>query len=178
MGTIREGREIDQILNFFFSILSRQTRSDTIVEIPRSNYEIIEQRGTHFAVVSGLFRFIGVCSFHREHRYYALEITWWCTHHGCASCWRVRFAKPSRLNRNWVRSIRTAFPWNYEHWPPGFYLFSRFISKIPFRIVRYMYIHVHSVGALRCINRWIFRSDSRWNSWLSKVSTPRAFNEI
>lgn len=42
----------------------------------------------------------------------------------------------------------------------------------------YMYIHVYSIGALRCINRWIFRSDSRWNSWLSKVSTPRAFNEI
>lgn len=80
------GGGIDQILNFFFFpppflLLLHDKRSDTISPAAANPVKLRNYRpaGTLWPVVSGLFRFIGVCSFHREHRYYALEITRWCT---------------------------------------------------------------------------------------------------
>lgn len=126
-------------------------------------------------VVSGLFRFIGVCSFHREHRYYALEITRWCT-------MAVRIAGLLTLSfrkTNHRGSIETGLDRyrcvSMELWalrpPLGFYLFSRFISKIPSRRVYYTYNA--GITFTRQPLHLLFGVDSRSNSRLSKVCAVR-----
>lgn len=122
-----------------FLLLLHDKRSDTISPAAANPVKLRNYRpaGTLWPVVSGLFRFIGVCSFHREHRYYALEITRWCT-------MAVRTAGLLTLSfrkTNHRGSIETGLDRyrcvSMELWalrPPlgsGFYLFSRFISKIP-----------------------------------------------
>lgn len=125
--------------------------------------------------MSGLFRFIGVCSFQREHRYYALEIT--CCHACELDCRRVRFAKPSgciqsiQLRFHGIMSIALA---------SGFYLFSRFISKIPSLRVHYTYTRRHYVASIVSSVSRGYRRLSTELPTSEMYHAPRAFgfNEI
>lgn len=114
---------INQIANFFFSPPFPASFADATiggdpsaaVAIAPSNYKIIDRTALCLALAASyrLFRFIGVCSFQREHRYYALEIT--C----CRACKLDCRARRSFRKTIELRSIDTsaALPWNYERCP-------------------------------------------------------------